>query len=47
MNGRIILKAGKWGVMMCIGFVCSRPVVGSHEHSNEPSGSVKGRDFLD
>jgi len=27
--------------------VDGKPVVGSCEHSNEPSGSIKGMEFLD
>jgi hypothetical protein len=31
------------------GFICLRvgPVAGACEHSDDPSGSIKGREFLD
>jgi hypothetical protein len=48
VDGRIILDwmLGKWS---WTGFTWLRieSVVGFFEHGNEPSGSIKGREFLD
>jgi hypothetical protein len=48
---KIILEwiLGNWGGKMLTGFIWIRrgTVVGSCEHGNEPSGSIKGREFLE
>jgi len=49
--GRIILEwiLGKLGVKMWAGSMWLRigPMAGCCEHGNEPSGSIKGGEFLD
>jgi hypothetical protein len=35
-----------WDGVDWIHLAQDRPVVGSHEHSNEPSGSIKSWEFL-
>jgi hypothetical protein len=49
-DGKILLKIlGKWCLELWIGFMWLRigKVADSCEHGNEPSGSIKGVQFLD
>jgi hypothetical protein len=49
-DGRLILEwiFGKFGWKLWTGFILGlRLVAGSCEHSNEPLGFIKGRDFTD
>jgi hypothetical protein len=49
IDGRIRLKfiLNKLGKRTLTGFIWLRIVAGSCEHGNEPSGSIKGKEFLD
>jgi hypothetical protein len=46
-NIRMVIREIRWKGLERIHLAQDRQAAGSCEHGNEPSGSIKGREFID